>query len=55
VKFFKKIRKLLKVSDEAILLMFPDKEDFLLPDIEKDDYVFHSEKSFNPVKLIFEK
>lgn len=32
-KFFKKIRSRLTVSDEAILAEHPDKEDFLLPDI----------------------
>lgn len=34
VKFFKKIRSRLSISDEAILEMFPDKEDFLLPDLK---------------------
>ena len=33
VKFFKKIRSRLSVSDEKILELHPDKEDFLLPDI----------------------
>jgi len=33
VKFFKKIRARLSLSDEAILEKHPDKEDFLLPDI----------------------
>ena len=33
VKFFKKIRSHLSISDEAILKEYPDKEDFLLPDI----------------------
>ena len=33
VKFFKKIRSRLSVSDEAILAEHPDKEDYLLPDI----------------------
>nr|WP_308534782.1 TerB family tellurite resistance protein [uncultured Prevotella sp.] len=33
VKFFKKIRSRLTVSDEKILAEHPDKEDFLLPDI----------------------
>lgn len=37
VKFFKKIRSRLSVSDEAILQEHPDKEDFLLPDINVDD------------------
>lgn len=34
VKFFKKIRSRLSVSDEQILSQHPDKEDFLLPDID---------------------
>ncbi len=33
VKFFKKIRTRLSISDEQILAKHPDKEDFLLPDI----------------------
>lgn len=33
VKFFKKIRSRLIISDEAILAEHPNKEDFLLPDI----------------------
>lgn len=33
VKFFKKIRLRLTISDEAILAEHPNKEDFLLPDI----------------------
>lgn len=34
VKFFKKIRSRLSVSDEQILAKHPDKEEFLLPDID---------------------
>ncbi len=37
VKFFKKIRSRLSISDEAILAEHPDKEDFLLPDINIAD------------------
>lgn len=37
VKFFKKIRSRLTISDEAILEIYPDKEDFLLPDINIAD------------------
>lgn len=37
VKFFKKIRARLSVSDEQILAKHPDKEDFLLPDIDVMD------------------
>ena len=37
VKFFKKIRSRLSISDEAILGEHPDKEDFLLPDLKVDE------------------
>lgn len=37
VKFFKKIRSRLSISDEAILGEHPDKEDFLLPDLNVDE------------------
>ena len=33
MKFFKKIREMLKVSDEKLFQTFPDKEDYFLPDI----------------------
>lgn len=33
VKFFKKIRVRLSLTDEEILAKYPEKEDFLLPDI----------------------
>ncbi len=35
IKFFKKIRSRLSISDEAILDKHPDKEDFLLPDFSR--------------------
>lgn len=39
VSFFKRLRKRLTVSDKQILAKMPDKEDYLLPDIEDpDDY-----------------
>ena len=34
ISFFKKIRQRLNLSDETILSEFPDKEDYLLPDIK---------------------
>lgn len=37
VKFFKKIRIRLSLTDEEILAKYPDKEDFLLPDINVAD------------------
>ena len=37
ISFFKKIRKRLSITDEKILEAMPDKEDYLLPDIEAPD------------------
>ena len=37
VKFFKKIRVRLSLTDKEILDKYPDKEDFLLPDINVAD------------------
>lgn len=39
ISFFKKIRKNLTISDETILSVLPDKEDYLLPDVA-DDNIF---------------
>lgn len=47
VKFFKRLRKGLKISDEKILERMPDKEDYLLPDIitpEDSDWNIHFEE-----------
>lgn len=38
IKFFKRIRSRLLVSDEQILARHPGKEDFLLPDINVTDF-----------------
>lgn len=42
VKFFKKIRSKLSVSDEEILKDHPGKEDFLLPDINVEEPVWEN-------------
>ena len=53
-KFFKKIRSRLTISDEAILAEHPNKEDFLLPDIniteipQWDDSTFFIKYRFLP-------
>lgn len=53
VKFFKKIRSRLSISDEQILAQHPNKEDFLLPDIDMieeptwDDNVTFTDISLN--------
>lgn len=52
VKFFKKIRFRLSVSDETILTKYPDKEDFLLPDnnvVEDPDW--NDGTQFSPIQL----
>ena len=52
VSFFKKIRSSLSVSDEAILKIHPDKEDFLLPDIMiKDDPIWAGDLHFDNIIL----
>ena len=48
VSFFKQIRKNLSISDETILEAMPDKEDYLLPDIE-DDSLFDYSYSFQNI------
>lgn len=50
VKFFKRLRIGLKVTDDQILSRMPDKEDYLLPDIlTPDDYNW--DVHFEEIKL----
>ena len=52
VKFFKKIRFRLPISDEAILAVHPDKEDFLLPDINViEDPIWDDNTVFAQISL----
>jgi len=52
VKFFKKIRFRLQISDEAILARHPDKEDFLLPDINvAEDPIWDDLTQFTNISL----
>lgn len=51
IKFFKRIRKCLSVSDEVLYRSFPDKEDFFLPDIVQQDYEFVLESEFTSIQL----
>ncbi len=52
VKFFKKIRSRLSISDETILGNFPDKEDFLLPDLEVAELPMWDENThFNQITI----
>jgi len=50
ISFFKKIRKRLSISDDIILASMPDKEDYLLPDIEAPDDLDWS-VSFSEISL----
>ena len=52
VKFFKKIRSRLSISDETILGNFPDKEDFLLPDLKVAELPMWDENThFNQITI----
>lgn len=51
VKFFKRIRSSLIITDEAILSVMPDKEDYLLPDIAQNDFDFLQNVSFSAIDL----
>lgn len=52
VKFFKKIRARLTLPDEQILARHPDKEDFLLPDIDvAEDPVWDENVTFASICL----
>ena len=54
IKFFKRIRKCLSVSDEVLNREFPDKEDFFLPDIAQQEYEFVLESEFASIQLSLE-
>lgn len=51
VKFFKKLRSCLSISDDAILNVLPDKEDYLLPDIKTSDFIFDEDIKFTTINL----
>ena len=51
VKFFKKLRSCLSISDNAILNVLPDKEDYLLPDIKTSDFIFDEDIKFAEINL----
>lgn len=51
VKFFKRLRRCLKISDEEILAVMPDKEDYLLPDIRTNDFSFDDDIQFSEINL----
>ena len=51
IRFFKKIRSQLDISDKKILNSFPNKEDFLLPDIVEDEYNIFQKQAFSLITL----
>lgn len=52
VKFFKKIRNRLSISDEKILTSHPDKEDYLLPDINvAEDPIWDDSVKFEKINF----
>ena len=52
VKFVKKIRSRLSISDETILGKFPNKEDFLLPDLKVTELPMWDENiQFNQITI----
>lgn len=53
IKFFKKIRMKLSISDELILEKYPNKENFLLPDLYVADELKWDNVTF--ANIIFEK
>lgn len=51
VKFFKKIRNRMSVSDESILAKLPESEDYLLPDIMVEEKDFEEIGSFAKISF----
>lgn len=51
VKFFKRLRSCLNIDDDAILQAFPDKEDYLLPDINVPEFTFDDNIKFAEINL----
>lgn len=49
VKFFKKIRRGLTLTDEQILAHHPDKEDWLLPDLIVSEEIEWGDVQFEPI------
>lgn len=51
VKFFKRLRSCLNITDEEIFAILPDKEDYLLPDIKTSDCIFDEDIKFAEISL----
>ena len=53
ISFFKRLRKQLAISDEAIIVALPDKEDYLLPDVNDDlSSILDSNYSFDTIQIL---
>lgn len=51
IKFFKKIRLRLRLTDEQILALHPDKADWLLPDIKANEELEWGDSKFEQIDL----
>ena len=51
VKFFKKLRAALSISDDKILDRIPEIEDYLLPDIQTQEFIFDPTINFKTIDL----
>ena len=51
VKFFKKIRNRMSVSDESIIAKLPNSEDYLLPDIMAEEKDFEEVGNFAKISF----
>ena len=52
IKFFKKVRRRLSISDEKILEKYPNKEDYLLPDVNVvEDPIWNNGIQFAEISL----
>lgn len=51
IKFFKKIRNRLSISDDYILEKLPESEDYLLPDISSEDKDFEEVGNFAKISF----
>lgn len=51
IMFFKKLRKALSISDDRILDKMPEIEDYLLPDIQTQEFIFEPSIKFKTIDL----
>lgn len=49
IKFFKKLRKALSIPDDRILDKMPEIEDYLLPDIQTQEFIFEASTKFKTI------